>query len=116
MAATHAETREFNFVSILGDLVRYALGLVVIAFLLGGVLNLTWNELATAFSFLEPLNGGYWTCVIVALGAYGVFLVYDSARAHVTADVVDDFGGTAYTAGKIGVLLVLVWAITNFLA
>lgn len=115
IAATHSESREFDLLSIIEDLVLYALGLVVYACLLGGVLNLTWNELAAVFSFTEPV-GGFWTCVLVVLGAYGAFMVYDSARAHLTADVAGNFGGTVYAAGKIGVLLVLAWAVTNFLA
>jgi hypothetical protein len=110
VAVTPAE--EFALLDWLKTMVLYAVGFAISAALLGGVLNLTWNELANAFSFLDPL-GGYWHCVLATLGAYGAFLVYDSARAHKTSDVLGDFSGTMNVAGKIGVLLGLAWVATQ---
>lgn len=115
VAVPHPSEEAFSLTDWVREMIVYAIGLGLSALLLGGVLNMSWNELAGAFSFMEPL-GSYWACVIAVLGAYGAYLVYDSARAHRTTDIIGDFNGSARIAGKAGILLLLAWVVSEFLA
>lgn len=104
----------------IGGLIQYAIGLTAMVMGAAWALDQTWNSLAAVFSFTNPL-GGYWSCALVVLAAYAVFLVYRIADNHVIMfDNSKDF--TTALFGNLGliapflVIAVLAWAITNYLA
>lgn len=115
IAASHSETR----VSSIGDwieaMANYVFGLGLVVVLLASALNLTWNSLAALIGPLDSV-GGFWTCVLVVLGAYVASQVYDAARSHDTVNLFDDFGGATLFAGKMGAVVLVAYIVANYLA
>jgi hypothetical protein len=99
----------------IGNLIVYAIGLVVAVFVLGGALYYTWNPLAAAFSFTQPIHG-YWTFTLTVLGLYVVYTVWGAAKTQTTLDVVHSRASALDVAGKAAVVFALAWIIATRLA
>jgi hypothetical protein len=115
VAATH-EGEAFNTLDWVVDLVIYTIQLAVVALVLGGVLNMLWNPFSLMFSFLDPIPGGYWGCVLVALGAWVVYGAYMFVRDHKGIDLRNDFAGAATLIANALAAMGLAYVVIHYCA
>jgi hypothetical protein len=101
----------------LGAMFVYGVAMAVTALALAGSLYYTWPVLASAFSFTNPITG-YWTYALLVLGAFVVYLVYETVRTGAMANILAaqsrpralDF------VGKALVLLLITYIIAEWFA
>jgi hypothetical protein len=95
----------------------YGIAMLVTALALAGSLYYTWPVVAGAFSFTNPISG-YWTYTLLVLGAFVVYLVYETVRTGTMANILSaksrphalDF------VGKALVLLLITYIIAEYVA
>lgn len=98
-----------------------ALATFAIATLLGGLLFYVWGPLDSAFSFIGPVSGGYWSYALLAIGVYAVFYILKAAWNGVGFDVEgalqdeDKFLELVHKAITPGMMLLVAWIIFAYI-
>ncbi|HSX18306.1 MAG TPA: hypothetical protein VLE51_03055 [Candidatus Saccharimonadales bacterium] len=107
------------------DKVQLVSAVFVSALMLGAVLYYTWNPLAGAIS-LGPIDG-YWNCVLVVLGAFGVIMLVSDALQGRLYNPWRVFKGSMHgrlmskrveffdTAARPAAILLVAWLVAEFI-